>query len=248
MIALSVWMPFELIAAPTKVRIGSKALTEGVILGEMMTLLADHAGADAEHRSALGGTQIVFKALQTGDVDAYADYTGTISQELLQGKPARDEEQMRHELAKLGVGMSARLGFNNTYAIGMKDSVAAQKQILTIADLARYPGLRFGLSDEFMKRQDGWPGLKRTYRLSQDATGMEHNLAYRAMESNSIDVTDLNSTDAEIQYHKLRVLEDDLGYFPQYHCVILYRLDLPERRLVSSRHCVNWKAGLTMPR
>ena len=219
----------EGLSAPTKVRIGSKALTEGVILGEIMTLLAEHAGADAEHRSALGGTQIVFKALQTGDIDAYADYTGTISQELLQGKPARDEQQMRDELAKLGIGMSARLGFNNTYAIGMKESVARQKQILKISDLARHPDLKLGLSDEFMNRQDGWPGLKRTYGLPFDPTGMEHNLAYRALESDSINVTDLNSTDAEIRYHKLRVLKDDLGYFPQYHCVILYRLDLLER-------------------
>ena len=229
LVIVTAWMSGEITAAETRIRIGSKALTEGVILGEVMTLLAVDAGADAEHRSALGGTQIVFKALQTGDVDAYADYTGTISQELLQGKQARDEDQMRHELAKLGVGMSSRLGFNNTYAIGMKDSVAAQKQIRTISDLARHPDLKFGLSDEFMQRQDGWPGLKRNYRLTQDATGMEHNLAYRAMESNSIDVTDLNSTDAEIQYHKLRVLEDDRGYFPQYHCVILFRLDLAER-------------------
>lgn len=216
-------------AAPPKIRIGSKALTEGVILGDMLTLLATNAGAEAEHRSALGGTQIVFQALQTGDVDAYADYTGTISQELLQGESVRDDEQMRQTLEKRGIGMSQRLGFNNTYAIGMKEDLAEKLQIRTIADLATHPKLRFGLSDEFMQRTDGWPGLKQAYRLPQSPTGMEHNLAYRALDSNSIDVTDLNSTDAEIRYHKLRVLKDDKAYFPQYYCVILYRLDLREK-------------------
>ena len=219
----------EAFSASPKIRIGSKALTEGVILGEILTLLADNAGANAEHRAALGGTQIVFKALQTGDVDAYVDYTGTIAQELLQGKQVRDEEQMREGLARLGIGMSSRLGFNNTYAIGMKESIAEKQQIKTISDLARHPELKAGLSDEFIQRQDGWPGLKRTYRLPQEPTGMDHNLAYRALESNSIQITDLNSTDSEILYYKLRILEDDLGYFPQYHCVILYRLDLPEK-------------------
>lgn len=212
-----------------KIRIGSKALTEGVILGEIMTLLADHVGADAEHRSSLGGTQIVFKALQTGDVDAYADYTGTISQELLQGVPARDDEQVRAALAKLGIGMTDRLGFNNKYAMGLKEALAADRKINTISELVNHPDLKLGLSDEFLKRKDGWPGLKQTYRLPHQPTGMEHNLAYRALESQSIQVTDLNSTDAEIRYHKLRVLQDDLGYFPQYHSVILYRLDLPEK-------------------
>lgn len=219
----------EVIAATPRVYIGSKALTEGVILGEILTLLAEHAGTDAEHRAALGGSQIVFKALQTGDIDAYVDYTGTISQELLQGKQVRDEEQMREALASLGVGMSARLGFNNTYAIGMKESIADKQQIRTISDLANNSSLKMGLSDEFMQRQDGWPGLKRTYRLKQDPKGMEHNLAYQALESNSIQITDLNSTDSEIQYHKLRVLDDNLGYFPQYFSVILYRLDLPQK-------------------
>lgn len=209
-----------------RVRIGSKALTEGVVLGEILTLLADHAGCDADHRAALGGTQIVFKALQSGDVDAYADYTGTISQELLQGQQVRDEQQMRDALKKLGIGMSARLGFNNTYAMGLKETLAEKQQIRTISDLAKNKELKLGLSDEFLQRQDGWPGLKRTYRLPQEPTGMEHNLAYRALEAGSIQVTDLNSTDAEIQYHKLRVLTDDLGYFPQYHSVILYREDL----------------------
>lgn len=215
-------------ADPPKIRIGSKALTEGVILGDILTLLAEHAGAKAEHRSSLGGTQIVFKALQIGDIDAYADYTGTITQELLQGQAVRDDKAMREALKAKGIGMSDRLGFNNTYAIGLKEDLADKRQIRSIADLAKHPDLKFALSDEFLQRNDGWPGLKQAYHLSQQPTGMEHNLAYRALDSGAIHVTDLNSTDAEIRYHKLRVLQDEQGYFPRYDCVILYRLDLPE--------------------
>jgi osmoprotectant transport system permease protein len=80
-----------------------------------------------------------------------------------------------------------------------------------------------------MKRGDGWPGLKATYGLTQQPKTMDHNLAYRGIQSGSIEVTDLYATDAEVKYYDLRVLEDDRGYFPSYHCVIIYRADLETR-------------------
>jgi osmoprotectant transport system permease protein len=58
---------------------------------------------------------------------------------------------------------------------------------------------------------------------------MDHNLAYRGLETGALDVTDVYSTDAEVRAYKLRVLEDDLGFFPIYYCVALYRLDLEKR-------------------
>ena len=80
-----------------------------------------------------------------------------------------------------------------------------------------------------MNRADGWPGLARHYDLPQTPRVMDHDLAYRGLEQGSIDMTDLFSTDAEVKYYKLRLLEDDRGYFPQYHCVLLYRADLEQR-------------------
>lgn len=220
---------------PPLIRIGSKSSIENVTLGEMLTLLADEAGADARHQSALGGTQIVFAALKKGDIDAYVEYTGTLSQEILKGQRVRSDDDIRAALAKMDLVMSQPLGFNNTYALGMKAEVAEKLGVKSISDLgklARSPGdtkLKFGFSDEFLKRGDGWPAVKVLYQFSDVPTGLDHSLAYRGLAAGTLHVTDLYSTDPEIDKYKLRVLEDDLACFPEYHAVILYRTDLKDR-------------------
>ncbi|MFZ5829422.1 MAG: glycine betaine ABC transporter substrate-binding protein, partial [Planctomycetota bacterium] len=142
----------------------------------------------------------------------------------------RTEEDLRKRLEQFDVRMTRPLGFNNTYAIGMKEELAEELRIRRISDLAAHPNIECGFSDEFMERQDGWPGLQRCYHLKQKRVrGMEHNLAYRGLQKGSIQVTDLYSTDAEIAYYGLRVLEDDRHYFPVYEAVVLYRADLEKR-------------------
>ncbi|MSP59079.1 MAG: ABC transporter permease subunit [Myxococcales bacterium] len=211
------------------VRVGSKAFTESVILGELVTFLAQDAGGRAEHRRQLGGTQVLWNALLAGEIDVYPDYTGTIAREIL-GGAGSDEESLRVALAKRGVVISRPLGFSNTYAVGMKEEAAARLGIRTLSDLARHPELRFGFSSEFMDRSDGWPSLQARYHLpQQEARGLDHDLAYRGLESGTLDATDLYSTDAEIRYYHLRVLVDDLHHFPDYHAVLLARADLATR-------------------
>ena len=210
--------------------IGSKKFTESVVLGEMMAQLVRGAGAQARHRRDLGGTQVLWSALQRGDIDAYPDYTGTIRLELLRLDRHADAEALRRELAQRGVRMSLPLGFNNTYAIGMKRARAAALGIDRISQLAAHPALRLGFTSEFMDREDGWPGLRQAYGLRhENARGLDHDLAYRGLEAGSLDVTDLYSTDADIRYYDLRVLADDREYFPVYDAVLLYREDLETR-------------------
>ena len=216
-------------AGPT-IRVGSKVFTESVILGEIGRGIIREAGAPALHRRELGGTQVLFHALESDELDVYAEYTGTIAGEILSGKGTRDEDGLRASLAKRGVGMSRPLGFNDTYAIGMIESVAARLGISTLSDLKRHPELKFGFSNEFMDRSDGWPGVRNRYGLPQrDVRGLDHDLAYRALKSGEIAATDLYSTDAEIKQFNLRILTDDLVFFPSYECVWLYRSDLPVR-------------------
>ncbi|MET0208806.1 MAG: glycine betaine ABC transporter substrate-binding protein, partial [Burkholderiaceae bacterium] len=88
---------------------------------------------------------------------------------------------------------------------------------------------RMGLSNEFIGRADGWPGLARRYQLPQRPQGLDHGLAYQALRDGQIDLTDIYTTDAQIQALGLTVLADDTGYFPRYDAVLLYRLDLPDR-------------------
>ena len=208
--------------------IGSKNFTEAVILGEIGAGLARTQGLDVEHKRQLGGTRILWRALEDGAIDVYAEYTGTLAEELLQ-MPGASREALRKALAQRGLAMTDPLGFDNTYALGMRGERAHALGIATLSDLRAHPALKLGLSNEFMQRADGWPGLRDAYGLPHTPDGLDHDLAYRALASGAIDVTDLYSTDAEIPYYKLVVLDDDRHYFPSYEAVYLYRADLAQR-------------------
>jgi osmoprotectant transport system permease protein len=216
--------------AQPEVRVGSKVFTESVILGEIAEDLIHEAGPPVLHRRELGGTQVLFHALEADQLDVYPEYTGTITGEILVGKKPKDEAALRAVLAERGVGVSRPLGFDDTYAIGMREQEAARLGAVNLSDLRRHPELKFGFSNEFMDRTDGWPGVRDRYGLPQrDVRGLDHNLAYRAIASGEIHATDLYSTDAEIRQYHLRVLKDDLKFFPSYECVWLYRADLKAR-------------------
>ncbi len=208
--------------------IGSKNFTEAVILGEIGAGLARQAGVPVEHRRQLGGTRILWRALEEGDIDAYAEYTGTLAEELLQ-LPGADRAALERALAARGLAMTAPLGFDNTYALGMRAERAQALAIEKLSDLRAHPDLNLGLSNEFMQRADGWPGLRAAYGLPQQPDGLDHDLAYRGLASGALDLTDLYSTDAEIPYYRLVVLKDDRNYFPAYEAVYLYRIDLAQR-------------------
>ena len=212
------------------VTVGSKKFTENVILGEMVAHLARDEGADATHLRELGGTRILWNALVAGEIDVYPEYTGTIRQEILHGHDVPAEEPLDGVLAEFGVVMSAPLGFNNTYAIGVKRELAESLGLSAISDLTDHPELVIGFTNEFLDRADGWPGLQRSYELPHtDVRGLDHDLAYRGLAAGSIQIIDMYSTDAEIAYYDLVELKDDRAYFPRYDAVILYRADLVDR-------------------
>ena len=212
--------------------IGSKTFTESLVLGELACLTAASRGITLVHQRQLGGSRILFEALRRGEIDVYPEYTGTLIHELLGDResPPTSPQQLADALAELDLAALAPLGFNNTYALGLRKDTAESLRITRISQLTNHPQLRFGFSNEFMERTDGWPGLARTYRLHPEwVRGMDHDLAYRALESGDIDVLDLYSTDADILYYGLVTLEDDRNYFPEYSARYLYRRDLHER-------------------
>ncbi len=210
--------------------VGSKRFTESFILGEIVRETAIRAGVKAEHKPGLGNTGILFAALKAGAIDVYPEYTGTIARELLQLDANPSLEELNRRLLPIGCAVAVPLGFNNTYALAMRDDQAARLGIRTISDLARHPALKLGLSQEFIGRTDGWPGLKRAYDLPQPTpAGLDHGLAYEAIAAGRIDVMDIYSTDAKINRYHLRVLDDDRDFFPKYDAVLFYRLDLPQR-------------------
>ena len=211
-------------------RIGSKRFTESYILAQV---LAQQTSAHLAHApqvlQGLGNTAIVYEALRSGTIDVYPEYVGTIRLEILKSNQPMDLSEMGRALAPLGLGVGVPLGFNNGYALAMREVRAQQLGVRTLSDLARHPTLKLGLSHEFLGRNDGWHGLAKTYGLPHAPTGLDHGLAYDAIKAQQIDVMDIYSTDAKIAHLGLRVLVDDRGYFPRYDAVLLYRLDLPTR-------------------
>ena len=210
--------------AAQSIIIGSKKFTENVILGEMAAHIARHTGTDAHHSQSLGGTRIVFNALRNGEIDIYAEYTGTIRQEIFKDKNLDSIEQIGHLLSRRGISMTEPIGFNNSYAIGMLKPRANELEITKISDLRAHPDLSLAFTNEFVSRGDGWNAMKQYYRLPhEDVRGIDHDLAYRALANGTIDAMDLYTTDAEIAYYDLQVLRDDQSFFTEYKAVYLYR-------------------------
>jgi osmoprotectant transport system permease protein len=217
--------------------IGSKKFTESYVLGEIAKRTLTDAGIPVEHRQGMGGTIILWEALKGGQIDAYPEYTGTIATEILKSDSTLALNQIRDALEKLGVGMTAPLGFNNTYALVMRRSEAQRLGIHTISDLQRYPELKFGLTHEFLERQDGWRPLRQRYGLpQQNIVGIDHALGYSALVNGSIAVKDAYSTDAKIEQNDLVVLEDDLHFFPKYEAVFLFRSSTRADAIAALRH------------
>ena len=219
-----------LMAEESAVKIASKLHTEGVILAEVMTHLVNQAGSQTIHLRELGGTHVIWKALKRGEVDLYVEYTGTIMTEIFPNEGLKTIDDIRQKLLTENVLISQSLGFNSTYAISMTKAVAAQYGITKISDLRHHPDLRFGFTERFLARNDGWQSLRQIYQLPQtNVRGLHHYLAYQGLNSGAIDVMDAYSTDGEVAYYDLQVLEDDLHHFPEYYPLIVYRADLAER-------------------
>ena len=255
---VSVWVAFigvtvawTACAAPPVV-VGSKRFTESYILGEIVRQTLEAQGVGAEHRQGLGNTGILEQALASGAVDVYPEYTGTIVRELLKrpqsnGNPTLAE--LNEWLAPRGLKAAVPLGFNNTYALAMLESRAAELGIARISDLAgpRARGLRLGLSHEFLERGDGWPALKVAYRLALTAApGLDHGLAYDAVRAGKVDLIDIYSTDAKVGRYQLRVLQDDLGFFPTYDAVLLMRQAVDVRPLARLEGRIDGAAMIAM--
>lgn len=222
-------------AAADHIVVGSKIFTEGYVLGEIaaQSMEASAPPVPVERKFGMGSTGILYTALQSGAIDVYADYTGTLAQAILKQPDLKSLGQLQSELGKVGIVISGPLGFANTYALAVREDFAQHQGLRSISDLIRLNStLRAGFSYEFMDRADGYPGLSQRYQLGLASTNvhrMEHSLTYEAIGQGSVDVIDVYSTDAKIRKFKLRVLEDDRHYFPDYQAVWVARAGFIQR-------------------
>ena len=226
-LALLLAWPAEALARP--IVIGCKQDVEGQVLAEIMAQLLEDRGITVERRFSLGGTLICFEALKHGSIDVYPEYSGTVEQAILQMSGQVSHARMRALLRRrYNLEMLDFFGFSNTYALALSRKTADRLGLKRISDLSRKPDLRFGFSNEFLNRQDGWLGLAKVYGLFARPVGMEHALTYSAIRENQLDVTDAYSTDGDLKKFDLTLLEDDRRFFPSYLAFPFVREDLDD--------------------
>ena len=214
-------------SAEERIVVGSKNFTEQVILGELMAQAIErYAGLPVDRRLNLGGTFICDRALQTGDIDLYVEYSGTaltaVFKRPVQRDPAAVREDIRVRYADTGRTMLPPLGFNNTFAILVRGADAQARRLTRLSQLgAHAPGWRAGFGYEFLEREDGYRGLASTYGLqfSSAPRVMDLTLIYRALAQEEVDVIAGDATAGLIDAFGFAILEDDRQYFPPYEAV-----------------------------
>jgi osmoprotectant transport system permease protein len=219
-----------LAARPTaRVVVGSKNFSEQVILGEIVAQAIErYAGLDVDRRLNLGGTFICDRALRSGDIDVYVEYSGTaltaVFHQPVTRDPASALESIQRLYAQGGVAMRHPLGFDNTFAILVRGRDARARGLTTLSGLAEYaPEWRAGFGYEFVEREDGFRGLATAYglRFKEPPRVMDLTLIYRALADERVDVIAGDATAGLIEALDLVALTDDRHYFPPYEAVPL---------------------------
>lgn len=213
--------------------IGAKNFTEQVLLGELLAQEIEATGEKVDRRFYLAGSYIAHQALVAGRIDAYVEYTGTALTSVLKQPLDHDPERVfstvkRIYTEKHHVAVQPSLGFENTFAMVLRQADAEKLNLTKLSDLARVaPQERLGVGYEFEERPDGLRGMEEAYGLhfAGSPRVMDLGLLYRALGHHQIDVVSGNSTDGAITALKLRVLADDRHYFPPYQAVPLVRED-----------------------
>jgi osmoprotectant transport system permease protein len=211
--------------------VGSKNFTEQLILGEIVAQAIERGtGLGVDRRLNLGGTLICERALASGDIDVYVEYTGTaltaIFHQPLTSDAAGVLNTVRDAYARSGRALLEPLGFNNTFTILIRGRDARRLNVKTIDDVAPHtPGWRAGFGYEFLERPDGFPGLSKKYglRFAEPPRVMDLTLTYRALGSGQVDLIAGDATAGLISALDLVPLEDNRGYFPPYDAVPVAR-------------------------
>jgi osmoprotectant transport system substrate-binding protein len=215
-----------------KLVIGSKFFTEQVILAE---LLAQHiearTGILVDRKSNLGGTLLVQKAMQSGDLDLYVEYTGTALTAVLNEYPGSDSSKVYARVKQLysqrfQFEVTEPLGFENTFAMVIRGDDAQRLHLRTVSDIVPISTKwKVGVGYEFLERPDGFPGWSRRYNLhfAGPPRVMDLGLLYRALVDHQVDIVAGNSTDGLIDSLGLVALKDDRHYFPPYDAVPIVR-------------------------
>jgi len=217
--------------------IGSKNFTEQLILGEILSQLLEARSVPVVQRLNLEGTFICHRALLSGDLDVYVEYTGTALAAILKEPVVPDPqvvlEKVKAEYEKrFGLSWGPPLGFNNTFAMVMRRKHAESLGVRTLSDLRPHAGsIRTGFGYEFLEREDGFRGLTQAYGLDfgERPKEMTLQLIYQSLSQEQVDLVGGNATDGLIDALDLVALEDDRHFFPPYDAAPVFRPDAARR-------------------
>ena len=207
--------------------IGSKDFSEQYILAHITSQLLNSRGADLETNTQLVGSSNVRTAFESGEIDAYWEYTGTAWITYLQETEAISDPEEQFTAVKEadvanGIAWLDPAPLNNTYALALRADRAEELGITALSDIAALPEAErtFCLESEFSTRDDGWPGLKEAYGLDvpDSAVSMlDTGVVYTETASGeSCTFGEVFATDGRIPNLDLVVLEDDQAFFPVY--------------------------------
>lgn len=219
------------------VAVGSKPFGEGYLLAELFAQVLEARGVRVVRRFGLGGTEIVFPALRRGDIDVYPEYTGTGALVILKVVPPRESAAVfdlvsREFASRYDARWLAPLGFENTYAMSVRTSMAEALGLRTLTDFAKVSArMRAGFTADFIGLPDGLPGLRAAYGLElREVNALAPAVKYQALVAESVDIIDAYSTDGLLGRYPVTVLEDDRGVFPPYDAAALVRGDVARAR------------------
>ena len=214
------------------ITVASKEFTEQVLLGQMLVIALDEVGADVTDETALAGTAVVREALETGEIDAYWEYTGTAWADIFgETEIVEDPDELldlvaERDLEENNIVWGERAEFENSYGVAMNQAIADEYGVTTISELAELsredPGAAsFCVAEEFATRDDGLPGLTEHYDAEWEVPDpFDEGVIY----TETADAPDspchfgmVFTTDGRIAALDLELLEDDENFFPEYN-------------------------------
>ncbi|MDL4862148.1 glycine betaine ABC transporter substrate-binding protein, partial [Halomonas elongata] len=231
--------------ADAELTVGSKSFAESIILGHMSMALLEDAGATVEDQTGIESSSNVRRALTSGDIDLYWEYTGTawISYLNKTDPIPNAQEQFKAvaeaDLEENGIAWLARSPINNAYAIAANTETADELGISTISDLTTLlsenpDALTICVETEFAARDDGLPGMLEAYNMQElpeeNISTVGEAIIYTELrDGGTCNVGEVFATDARISAFDLTVLEDDQSFFPTYNAAPTVRAETNEQ-------------------
>ena len=216
------------------INIATKPMTEGYILGQMLTELIEQ---DTDLKVNMtngvgGGTSNIHPAIVKGEFDIYPEYTGTSWEAVLKKEGSYDEskfdELQKEYKEKYNLEYVNLYGFNNTYGLAVNKDIAEKYNLKTYSDLAKVSNnLIFGAEYDFFEREDGYKELQKVYNVDfKKKIDMDIGLKYQAMKDKKIDVMVIFTTDGQLAISDVVVLEDDKKMYPSYRAGTVVRSEI----------------------